>query len=301
MLIAYGLLLFSMLAEAAQQVMMDKFGEKYLVTKTDNFIFQLISGVGCFVVMLVCGGKFTTASPFMLILALALAIVAATSCFTRLYCYSIGPMSYSVLIICIGGMIISTVYGTVSKLLLTGEFNISVFQIIGFLAIIASITLGVNLQKGSGMTPKWLIITVVASIFNGSYGICQTIQQESDFKEDFVSFLLWTFLFETVIFVILTAFSAITSKGDEKKIYFNPLKTKFTFLVFLTGLIYGIINVLNIYLIGILPAIIFFPIQNGGVLFFAAIAAVVICKEKMTKKQVIGLIIGIAAVVLLNL
>ena len=60
-----------------------------------------------------------------------------------------------------------------------------------------------------------------------------------------------------------------------------------------SGIAMGAVNVINLYLAGVMDKHIFFPIVNGGLIFFTLAAAVIFFREKLTVKQWIGLILGI--------
>ena len=58
-------------------------------------------------------------------------------------------------------------------------------------------------------------------------------------------------------------------------------------------------NKFNLYLSGVMDSAVFFPIVNGGGLVLTTLAAVLLFKEKLSKKQWIGVVLGIASVVFL--
>ena len=69
----------------------------------------------------------------------------------------------------------------------------------------------------------------------------------------------------------------------------------------LCGLCLGAANILNLTLTGIIPAVIFFPVFNGSVVLASTALARVICGEKVTKKQALGLLLGLCGIVLIAL
>ena len=58
-------------------------------------------------------------------------------------------------------------------------------------------------------------------------------------------------------------------------------------------------NQINLYLSGVIPSAVFFPIVNGGGLILITLASLVFFKERLTGRQWIGLGLGIAATLLL--
>ena len=64
------------------------------------------------------------------------------------------------------------------------------------------------------------------------------------------------------------------------------------------GICVGASNIINLILTGLIPAVIFFPVFNGGVVVLSSAAARVFCGEKMTKKGLCGMIIGLCGIML---
>ena len=58
-------------------------------------------------------------------------------------------------------------------------------------------------------------------------------------------------------------------------------------------------NVINLYLSGITDTAIFFPIVNGVPLLASLLVSFFLFKERLKKKQLIGLLVGIVAIVCL--
>jgi len=58
-------------------------------------------------------------------------------------------------------------------------------------------------------------------------------------------------------------------------------------------------NFLNLRLSGLIPSQLFFPIVNGSAIVLSSLMAVVIFKEKLSKKQLIGLVGGIISLIMI--
>ena len=74
----------------------------------------------------------------------------------------------------------------------------------------------------------------------------------------------------------------------------------FLAVAILSGLLSCLYNRLNIYLAGILDAILFFPFFNGGVVLASAVWSVLFTKEKMDARKAFGLFLGIAAIAVIG-
>ena len=66
-----------------------------------------------------------------------------------------------------------------------------------------------------------------------------------------------------------------------------------------SGAALGTVHSLNLYLSGVLPAILFFPIANGGLILMTAAVSMVIFREKLNVKQWVGLIMGVVIICLM--
>lgn len=130
----------------------------------------------------------------------------------------------------------------------------------------------------------------------------------SGLLDSFVKFVETTFLSNTedqayyTIYVFSTA--AIIGMGILIQSLIRK-KTKFAFKNIVAGCILGIPNYFSIYFFikllnsHIMNSSAIIPIANIGVVVCAAIAALIIFKERMNKANTIGLLLGIAAILLI--
>ena len=58
-------------------------------------------------------------------------------------------------------------------------------------------------------------------------------------------------------------------------------------------------NQFNLYLSGVMPSAVFFPIVNGGGLVLSTAASVLLFREKLSVRQWIGLAMGTVSVLML--
>ena len=65
------------------------------------------------------------------------------------------------------------------------------------------------------------------------------------------------------------------------------------------GTVFAMNHKFNLYLSGIMPSAVFFPLVNGVQLIAATLVSVFLFREKLTLKQWIGMVIGAAAVIIL--
>lgn len=68
-------------------------------------------------------------------------------------------------------------------------------------------------------------------------------------------------------------------------------------VMLICGICAGLNNSINLYLSGVVDSVVFFLIVNGVPLMASLITSFLIFKEKLSVKQIIGLICGIIAIV----
>ena len=201
-----------------------------------------------------------------------------------------GPMSYSVLFTYLG-MVIPTIFGVVVY-----SQPMSTMQIIGFVLMLVTIFLSVDLKKDSGMSLKWFAYAMGSFVMWGLVGVFQLIHQQSEYAHEINGFLMYSFIIMTAMFFVALLFMK-KPEGHNFK-YMNP---KVTGLIVISGLILGLVNKINLFLSGAMPSIIFFPIVNGGVIILAELAAICVFRERPGKKQIVGIVSGIIATILLGI
>lgn len=67
-----------------------------------------------------------------------------------------------------------------------------------------------------------------------------------------------------------------------------------------TGILMALLYVLMISAVKALPAALVYPVANGGRLLAVTVVDVVKFRQKLSPRQLIGLIVGIAAIVILS-
>jgi len=72
-------------------------------------------------------------------------------------------------------------------------------------------------------------------------------------------------------------------------------------LFLVLGLTSALANEFNVYLTGVMPSAVFFPLVNGASLVLSTASGVVLFKEKLSRRQWVGLAVGTAAVLFLCL
>ena len=109
-----------------------------------------------------------------------------------------------------------------------------------------------------------------------------------------------------VYFVSLTGIFYFCSnlslhKEKDRQTSGYAINSKTSFLVVGVGVLIGLVYMINLYLAGALPAIVFFPAGNGGVMLLSSLSAILFFKEKTDAKQITGIIAGVISICLLGI
>ncbi len=278
-----------MLLETAKNIISNIFSKDRVQTEQDIYKFNIYMYIGAFTVMVIllffapC-----TLSWGTVLLALLFALALGGMQTTLLRALRHGPLTY-VNFIQTSGLVIPALFGAVCL----GQ-QINIRQILALPILIFSMALVMDLKKEKS-EGKWLVDAIGSMICCGLVGVIQSLQQSTKWNQEQNSFLALTFLFVIVINLLtLTVCPKQTKRMNRKK--WQDLV-----LPILSGVFFGIVNVLNLYLIGVMPSVIFFPIANGGLLIATMLAAVWIFRESLNRKQWLGILIGVISMCMLGI
>ena len=296
MAILYILLFVSVFFESFKNTYYNFFGKNLIETNKDTLFFNIIGCLGTlvfFAAAIMISGESFIVSKYTLVSAIIFGFVTTASQYFCLLSMKLGPMSFSVLFTYLSALI-PTVFGIFYR----GIYP-TVIQIIGLVFMILTFILSIDSDKNSGMSAKWFLAVTGSFLGMGLIGVCQTVHQTSSHASEINGLLFWAFVFAFIFFTILYIPYSVKAKkaGVKKKEYKAIDWCSMT----LTGAVMGAVNLINLYLSGKMPSIIFFPTVNGGVIILSGLASLFIFKEKLSPKKMAGLIVGIIATCLIGI
>ena len=219
-------------------------------------------------------------SLFTIFLGVLFGVVTALSNYYKMQSLSCGPMHIT-LLITTSSMIIPTMSGV-----FFGE-SFSVYKLILVFVLIFFIYLSLEKKNSTEINKKWLIFCALTFVLQGSIGVLQKIHQSSEHKDEIGGFLF-------VAFICSIVYSHFRAKKGFKALNFNR---KLFIFAPICGLCTFLMNFLNLRLSGLLPSQIFFPVVNGSAIILSSVMSVIIFKEKLTKRQIMGLCGGILSLI----
>jgi drug/metabolite transporter (DMT)-like permease len=185
------------------------------------------------------------------------------------------------------GFVVPALFGMIRY----GE-TISGIQWIGFAVLIISFALSAGKTERSPANARWLPFAVTAMSASGIVGVIQKMYRMSEHSGGQTAVLLLAFAFMLCILLpvgFLSGSKAINRRSGGKRLIF----------ALIMGVCMGIANKLNLWLSGTLPAAVMFPCVNGGCIVMTSVLSAVFLKERIKRKQQAGIMLGLAAILLI--
>lgn len=279
-MISYLLLGLSLALETAKNALSNQFSITKLKSDTDIYKFGFYMYLASFAVSLAFPGSHV--SWFTVALAAGFAVLLGANQIFFLKALSCGSMSFTNFIQCTS-LVIPALCGV-----LFWQEKASIFQLLWLVVLIFSMFWALKADK-INKNPVWWISTMAAMVAMGGIGVLQSVHQMSAYKDELTGFLKLAFLFAALINLLLWGYRSRKEPAGFKMGSAAILQAASS------GGFMSCVHFINLYLAGVLPKIIFFPIVNGGLIILTLLCAVVIFREKLTVKQWIGLILGTVA------
>ena len=283
-----ALLIDVVLGVTVQQVAKKAYNQK---VHGGTFTFSAMSVLFALVVFVITSKGDLHFTAEILPYCLGFALSYSLACIGSFLAIKAGPLSITSLIVQYS-LVIPTFYGL---LFLPGE-TASVTLIVGLVLLFVSLFL-VNMEgtkkEEKKMTLKWGIYALLAFLGNG---ICSAVQkaQQIKFEGQYKSELM---IIALAISVLGIGAAALIT--ERKQITANLKTASYWYII--CGLANGLVNLFVLILSNSLPASVMFPIISAGGIIATAIIAVFFYKEKMSKQQIVGFVLGTVSIVFLNL
>lgn len=288
----YLLIIATVIIFTVQTMCFKEFSSRFMKNLASYFAFNSFYFSIVVVIFLFLKGGFTDFKNITIILGAAFGIGFITTMLCYMKAMDIGPLSYTTLIFSFG-IILPIIIG-----LIFWNENVNLFQILGLGMLLLTFYLGnsPSEKNGTGINLKWLILCIAAFVGNGTLMVVSKWHQVFLPGEQIKEFLIVAFGTAAALSFLLLLFQRF-AKGQRV----GHLKGSLFYVVAIfTGVSTAFGNQLSLTLNTRIPSIIQFPSVSGGTVIFSAIASGLFFKEKFTKKGILGLGTGIAALILLS-
>ena len=267
-------------------------------TKASKSILKDFKDVSLFncgvflVIAVVFSYSLYNSSPVIWLPATICAVLTVTFQLTYTNALSSGSVPLTVMMVNL-----SILIPTLFSVFYYGE-ELSVFQIIGIVFIVGAIFCMTGKEKQAKYNGKWLFFSIVASLSNSFANVVLKIFNSSVYAPEREAFIsasyVIAFVLTAIVFLIL---SFRKHEKTEKKSYGKA----FLLCVVLVGIILAAFQWTNNYTLSIVDGSIVFPVYSGGTIILSTLVGVVLFKDKLTKRQFLGICLGLIAVILMNI
>ena len=248
---------------------------------------------GVAVLVTLCFGLSEFPSPFTLFSALGYGLIVFSLQALSVIAMTIGPMSLTSLLV-FYGMIIPSLSGP----LFWGE-RLGALQIVGMVLMITSVFLLYKKDPAqSGVGAKWWILAALCFLLSGGAGVMEKVHQTSEWRDQRIAFLFSAFLFMFCLSAI--GLLIVWIAGRRKESQREPVP-RALLLGAVAGVIAGFYCQINLYLSGALDSMVYYPIANGGGLLLTVLVSLFVFRERLTRKTLFGIGIGLISILCLSL
>ncbi len=282
----YLLIILKTVANIGESVLIKKYNAKH---SAGGMFFTGILSLFALAFFLVSDKNGFSFPAEMLPYSIAFGFIYCVSYFLTFVALACGPFTLSMLIISYS-LVFPILYGIIFL-----HEPVSVFTCIGFILLMISLFfLRENKdEKEKKNSAKWLAAIIIVMLGNGVLAIIQKVQQLKFNNECNNEFMI---IGLAVSASVLLAGGIIKDRKQLKEIIRYGIPYAGT-----AGVANGINNLLTIAVNNLLPLSIVSPVCSGMKIVVSFLSATILFKEKYMKRQIIGVGIGVIALVFLNL
>lgn len=257
---------------------------------TATSIYMIVSGIGSALspaVMFLISDNRLEVTPYSLILAAATVLSAAAAQLGTMKAYERGQITVVTIFKTIGSVVISCAWGMFFlKEEVTGR------QLAAIVLMLLSILI-VTVQKNVKVRKSELWLLVLTTVMSSLTSVL-TKQHQVEQTYATVNSPSYSFWIGVIRVVVFGAFLLFLHRKGENTHWHFPKKS----LVFASSgsLIGGVCYILTLITATVLPITITSPLGTALTIFLTAIMSRVAFREKMTKRQIVGIILCVIAI-----
>lgn len=269
------------------------FSEKYNSSSPalTSTVFSIsFGGVAGIATLLISGFQFAP-SPITWICGLSNALMLLIYNTAMIQASRTGSYSFQMICMLFGAIVLQLIFGV----LFQGE-ALSLLQLIAIAMMLVSFVL-INL-KGldlKGSSRKFLFWCAALFFSNGIYSILMNLQQQMNGAQRNEMIVL-SYLGMAILY------AGIQLVKDRKALVqgFKIPKKPLLYLIICCACATTAVHML-VYILTLMDATILYTIDNGGVLMLSVIYSCILFKEKLSKMQLLGILLSVASIIMLSL
>ena len=283
---AYLLILVKSLTNISESVLIRKYTDRHT---SGSMVFTGVISLFAMLFFLLTDRDGFHPDPAILPYAIAFGAIYCLAYLLTFVALACGPFTLSMLIISYC-LVFPIVYGIVWL----GE-ELTLLMCIGFLLLTVSLYLvrGTMADEEHKITAKWAVSITVVCVGNGVLSILQKMQQlrfDNGQNHEFMAISL------ALSAVLLLAIGIVNNRRNLKEVVRYGLPYAGA-----AGISNGATNLLSLWINTLLPISVSSPISSGVKIVMSYICSGLLLKESYSRRQIIGVAVGAAALICLSI
>lgn len=262
-----------------------------------SYVFSVIYGLSVTVITVAIAlltGASLHFSPLTLLLGAVNGLVLATYNQMLLKTSSMGPYSVVMLFLLAGGICFPMLF----NLLRGVSLDLTAWLGIGAM-LVAFLLINLPGRGETKVSGKFLAMCLLLAFVNGLYGIFMDAQQQALHNAENAGMIIMTFGVSVLLSILYLIPGGSGSVGARVRSDFR-LNAKSGIWAAASSLSAATAVNLLMHLLGKIPAAIVYAMTNGGVLLCSVVISLLFLHERATPRKLVGLAVGLCAIVLLS-
>lgn len=288
----YLLMAAAVLFSVSSNMILHKFRNRSFRTPGDVFLFN--AGISCvwFAVLLswsILSGDFSF-SFGSLIFGVIYGVILCLFLYFKTQSMSSGPVALTSLI---GNcaFIIATWFGVVYA-----NETVVPLQLAGMVIIVIALVMCINPWKSSQkLTPSWFVWCGAFFLAGGLLGMFNKVFGKSEYSKEINFMMLAASAVSAILFTLSGFLINKATHSPKPQIY----KDSIIYIV-TCGFVGCIYIRMNLWLAGVIPSVIFFPVSNGANVLLSTLSGQILFGEKLNKMELAGIFVGLGAILLIG-
>jgi len=171
---------------------------------------------------------------------------------------------------------------------------LSIWRAAGIILTIVSFVINTRIGPEEKISKKWGVFIALSFLCNGLVASTTKIYSYTMGSAETYSFVACSYTTATLLAAIVYLIQKF--KGKPKTCRYNP---SLFILTAIAGIILGSFQSIYTYASSIIDGTLLFPAYNGGFTLLVTITGVIMFKERLNKRQLLGVITGAVAIILM--
>ena len=173
---------------------------------------------------------------------------------------------------------------------------LGILRILGVFLLLCALIAVADPRGGRGGRKGWLAYAIIAMLSSGACSIVQKIHGNTASGGDAAAFVGCAYIAGAISCLVFYLACRCGGRRESYKLNAHPLLT-----AAVIGAILALYQVVNTYAVATVTGTFFFPAYCGLSIVLFALAGVLLFRDRLTKRSLVGVILGVLSVVLVSL